>query len=165
LSSRTGDAFLKYLASIYVFVTSPEHKEGTLHIHRQRIISNRSLLQNANRSGLPPYIQAKSFSFRLWQPPNFSVLSNDNEHPAQPENDETSAIPPPDAPESESPNNPQNSPLEAADMSSAREEGKVPAESSKHKRKSKRQKQQEDQNNQWLGDKVHLTIIIQHSVR
>ena len=93
------------------------------------------------------------------------MLSNDNEHPAQPETDRTSVIPPPDAPEFESPNNPQNPPLEATDMSSAPEEGKVPAESSKHKRKSKRQKQQEDQNNQWLGDKVHLTIIIQHSVR
>lgn len=72
---QSGDAFLKYLSSIYVFVANPAQKEGTLHVLRQRIISNRSLLRNASSSGLPQYIQAKPFRFKLWQPPNFSVES------------------------------------------------------------------------------------------
>ncbi|KIJ56735.1 hypothetical protein M422DRAFT_57385 [Sphaerobolus stellatus SS14] len=69
-----GDAYLKYLSSIYLFVTNPTLHEGALHIARQRIISNRSLLKNADRSGLPQYIQSKPFTSKAWQPPNFRVF-------------------------------------------------------------------------------------------
>jgi endoribonuclease Dicer len=69
-----GDAYLKYLSSIYLFVTNPTQHEGALHIARQRIISNRSLLKNADRSGLPQYIQSKPFTSRAWLPPNFRVF-------------------------------------------------------------------------------------------
>ncbi|KAF8192504.1 hypothetical protein BJ912DRAFT_263253 [Pholiota molesta] len=44
-----GDAFLKYLASIYVFVTNPSLSEGALHVARQKIISNKSLLVHSTR--------------------------------------------------------------------------------------------------------------------
>ena len=68
-----GDAFLKYLSSVYAFVTNPSLSEGSLHIARQKIISNKSLLQNATRIGLPSYIQSKAFAFKSWQPPHFQV--------------------------------------------------------------------------------------------
>ena len=74
-----GDAYLKYLSSIYLFVTNPTQHEGALHIARQRIISNRSLLKNADRSGLPQYIQSKPFTSKSWIPHNFRVF-----HPPKP---------------------------------------------------------------------------------
>ena len=70
---RSGDAFLKYLASIYVFVTNPSLTEGALHVSRQKIISNRSLLFHASRIGMPAFIQSKAFAYKGWQPPNFQV--------------------------------------------------------------------------------------------
>ncbi|KAF8138575.1 hypothetical protein EV363DRAFT_1394017 [Boletus edulis] len=68
-----GDSFLKYLASVYAFVTNPAQHEGALHAARQRIISNKVLMQNADRIGLPQYIQSKPFSHKVWYPPNFTV--------------------------------------------------------------------------------------------
>ncbi|KAG9317557.1 hypothetical protein JVU11DRAFT_1764 [Chiua virens] len=68
-----GDSFLKYLASVYVFVTNPAQHEGALHAARQYIISNKVLMQNAARIGLPEYVQSKPFSHKLWYPPNFAV--------------------------------------------------------------------------------------------
>jgi endoribonuclease Dicer len=68
-----------------VFVTNPAQNEGALHVARQRIISNKSLLQNASRAGLPPFIQAKPFTFKSWQPPNFHVIAT----PRHPKPDET----------------------------------------------------------------------------
>ncbi|KIO12868.1 hypothetical protein M404DRAFT_124868 [Pisolithus tinctorius Marx 270] len=67
-----GDAFLKYLASVYVFVINPS-QHGVLHATRQRIISNKVLMQSAVRSGLPQYIRGKPFSYKLWHPPNFTI--------------------------------------------------------------------------------------------
>ena len=72
-SPVTGDSFLKYLASVYVFVTNPAQHEGALHTTRQRIISNKVLMQNADRIGLPQYVQSRPFSHKLWYPPNFTV--------------------------------------------------------------------------------------------
>ncbi|KAJ6539259.1 hypothetical protein B0H19DRAFT_1314532 [Mycena capillaripes] len=66
-----GDSFLKYLASIYVFVNEPSNKEGALHIARQHIVSNSTLFHSCDSAGLPPYIQSKPFSSKSWQPPNF----------------------------------------------------------------------------------------------
>ena len=51
----TGDAFLKYLSTIYVFVTNPTFSEGALHSERQQLISNKSLFHNARHKGLPAY--------------------------------------------------------------------------------------------------------------
>lgn len=69
-----GDAFLKYLASIYVFVMHPS-QHGVVHAARQCIISNEVLMQSAVRSGLPQFIQGKPFSYKLWHPPNFTADS------------------------------------------------------------------------------------------
>ncbi|KAJ7744529.1 hypothetical protein DFH07DRAFT_925095 [Mycena maculata] len=66
-----GDSFLKYLASIYVFVNEPSNKEGALHIARQHIVSNSTLFQSFESAGLPPYVQSGPFGVKTWQPPNF----------------------------------------------------------------------------------------------
>lgn len=55
-------------------MTNPTLHEGALHIARQRIISNRSLLKNADRSGLPQYVQSRPFTSKAWLPPNFRVF-------------------------------------------------------------------------------------------
>jgi len=70
-----GDAFLKYLSSIYVFVTNPSLSEGSLHVVRQKIISNKSLLMHSTRVGLPAYIQSRVFPYKSWHPPNFRVYT------------------------------------------------------------------------------------------
>ncbi|KAF9006465.1 hypothetical protein BDQ17DRAFT_1351795 [Cyathus striatus] len=64
-----GDGFLKYLSSIYIFVTYPSHTEGMLHQTRQRIISNKSLLSSATNVRLPAYIQSKPFVVKGWRLP------------------------------------------------------------------------------------------------
>lgn len=69
-----GDAYLKYLSSIYLFVTYPTQQEGAMHVARQRIISNRSLLQRARESDVPQYIQSKPFTTRTWVPYNFKIV-------------------------------------------------------------------------------------------
>lgn len=139
---QLGDAFLKYLSSIYVFVANPAQKEGALHVLRQRIISNRSLLRNAISSGLPQYIQARPFTFKSWQPPNFSVESG-----FDPKDD--SSTPPPEGSEGPEIKAMMNvSPLpKGSELSTGKLE-------SKHKKKSKKKKQGEEI--QYLGDKVLL---------
>jgi endoribonuclease Dicer len=69
-----GDSYLKYLSSIYLFVTSPAQHEGALHSARLRIISNKALFLNAESVGLASYIQARPFVARQWSPPNFTVI-------------------------------------------------------------------------------------------
>lgn len=70
-----GDAYLKYLSSIYLFVTNPAQHEGALHSARLRIISNKALFLNAESVGLAPYIQAKPLVPKQWSPPNYTVIS------------------------------------------------------------------------------------------
>jgi endoribonuclease Dicer len=69
-----GDSYLKYLSSIYLFVTNPAQHEGALHSARLRIISNKALFLNAGSVGLASYIQARPFVARQWSPPNFTVI-------------------------------------------------------------------------------------------
>lgn len=71
LRQLLGDSFLKYLASIYVFVNEPSNKEGALHVARQHIVSNSMLFQSFDSAGLPSYVQSKPFGVKSWQPPNF----------------------------------------------------------------------------------------------
>jgi endoribonuclease Dicer len=68
-----GDSFLKYFSSVYVFVFNPALSEGALHKARQHIISNKVLTRCGLSIGLPSYIQGKTFSYKLWQPPNFTI--------------------------------------------------------------------------------------------
>jgi endoribonuclease Dicer len=163
-----GDAFLKYLSSIYVFVTNPAQKEGTLHIHRQRIISNKSLLQNASRTGLPQYIQGKPFSFKSWQPPNFNVLPSvpcNYEHRADVEAEDSNGnpvVPHADEAHAEAASGkkiPMHINLQSSSSAASNIDADLPAksavaENSKPKKKFKKKKQSDDQNTQWLGDKV-----------
>lgn len=73
LTVISGDAFLKYLSSIYVFVQSPNGTEGELHTARQRYISNQQLCYAASRLGLPGYIQLKPFNIKSWIPPGMKL--------------------------------------------------------------------------------------------
>jgi endoribonuclease Dicer len=75
-----GDSFLKYFSSVYVFVFNPALSEGALHKTRQHIISNKVLTQCGLSIGLPSYIQGKTFSYKLWQPPNFTVQDISLQH-------------------------------------------------------------------------------------
>lgn len=52
---------------------NPSQHEGALHATRQHIISNRSLMQSADRTGLPQFIHGKPFSYKMWHPPNFTI--------------------------------------------------------------------------------------------
>ena len=76
LIRSAGDAYLKYLSSIYLFVTNPTMHEGMLHIARQKIISNKSLLVNSDKSGLPQYVQSKPFIAKMWLPLGYKVLKS-----------------------------------------------------------------------------------------
>ncbi|EIN10713.1 ribonuclease III [Punctularia strigosozonata HHB-11173 SS5] len=69
-----GDAFLKYLASVYVYVTR-QGGEGALHNARQKLIANDYLMDCAVRVGLPPYIQSAAFAYKYWAPHNVRVLA------------------------------------------------------------------------------------------
>jgi endoribonuclease Dicer len=69
-----GDSYLKYLSSIYLFVTNPAQHEGALHSARLRIISNKALFLDAESVGLAPYIQARPLVSKQWSPPNFTVI-------------------------------------------------------------------------------------------
>ncbi|KAJ3766364.1 hypothetical protein FB446DRAFT_794179 [Lentinula raphanica] len=64
-----GDAFLKLLSSIYVFVTYPKADESSMHNHRQALISNKSLWKNAIAVGLPSSIRSRPLSFKGWSVP------------------------------------------------------------------------------------------------
>lgn len=70
----TGDAFLKYVSSVFVFVVNATQNEGSLHVSRQQILSNRALLQASTRVNTPPYIRSSFFNVRTWMPPNYVSL-------------------------------------------------------------------------------------------
>ncbi|KAF9469115.1 hypothetical protein BDZ94DRAFT_1208489 [Collybia nuda] len=79
-----GDAFLKYLSTVYVFVTYPASSEGELHAARMTIISNKTLLQCACNIDLPIFIQAKPFASKAWHPPNFYISPTAPPHSKSP---------------------------------------------------------------------------------
>ncbi|OJT13342.1 Dicer-like protein 1 [Trametes pubescens] len=70
-----GDAFLKVIASNFLYVTMPTAGEGVLHNTRQGIIGNKVLHECAMRVGICPYIQHKRFVAKLWQPPHVPAPS------------------------------------------------------------------------------------------
>lgn len=87
----SGDAYLKYLSSIYLFVTNPTMHEGMLHIARQKIISNKSLLVNSDKSGLPQYIQSKPFIAKMWLPLGYKVIKTVGREDAAEEDEDEKA--------------------------------------------------------------------------
>ncbi|KDQ64866.1 hypothetical protein JAAARDRAFT_684703 [Jaapia argillacea MUCL 33604] len=145
-----GDSYLKYISSMYLFVTHPQHKEGSLHALRQRIISNKSLQEDAERAGIPPFIQSKPFVCKLWQPTNFEILPTG---PSTKEKEPSAeAVPPPPPP-------PTTSGTPALGLFSGPADPTKDLEnqpqnpSKKPSKRSRKDRQQEDQNFQWLGDK------------
>ena len=65
--------------------------EGMLHIARQKIISNKSLLVNSDKSGLPQYIQSKPFIAKLWLPLGYKVIKHLGKGDAAEEEDDEKA--------------------------------------------------------------------------
>jgi endoribonuclease Dicer len=137
----SGDAFLKYLSSVYIFVTNPTQKEGAMHYARQRIISNKSLLHNAIRAGLPPYIQSRPFTTKSWQPPNF--IMGPSSPLAITETRKESNM------STEATNTPFDP--QRQDQQNQGSFGNVGNQGPEKRSKTKRQ---QDENIQWLGDKV-----------
>jgi endoribonuclease Dicer len=88
-----GDAFLKFLASVYVLTDAPGHGEGNLHSARQQIISNKALLFAANTAGLCPYIRGKPFIAKGWMPSNFMEQSLASQRAAKVQGYQTDSIP------------------------------------------------------------------------
>ncbi|RDB22674.1 Dicer-like protein 1 [Hypsizygus marmoreus] len=122
-----GDAFLKYMATIYVFVMNTSASEGNLHTARQHLISNKFLFQYARRTALPSYIQSKSFAPKLWRPPNFMT-------PSQPQN--------------HAPGDPTPGPSED-------QAAPIVVDATTERQKSKKKKKNKAQDDiQWLGDKA-----------
>ncbi|GBE79140.1 hypothetical protein SCP_0203370 [Sparassis crispa] len=130
-----GDAFLKFMSSIYCYMTMPSKNEGGLHASRQQIISNKALKSGAVRVGLPPYIQSKPFAVKLWQP----TLSDSDGGSAK------STI----AGNEKGTSDELANPGEFSQLSGAG----VPV------KRGKRKKQREDVNIQWLGDKTVADVV------
>lgn len=73
-----GDSFLKFVATIRLYIMFPQCHEGQLHCQRIRIICNKALYRGARRLQLYKHITSQPFNRRRWRPPHFK-LSTDNE--------------------------------------------------------------------------------------
>ncbi|KAH9843805.1 uncharacterized protein C8Q71DRAFT_698068 [Rhodofomes roseus] len=122
-----GDAFLKYVASLYLFVTMPSAGEGDLHIARQDIVSNKALLDCASELDLPAYVHSKPFVTKLWEP----------------------VVQPP----ASEPPTPTGTPTKAT----IGNDGEPPV--SNPAKRSKKQKQKDELDYQWLGDKTVADVV------
>ena len=140
-----------------------------MHVSRQRIISNRSLLRNANRCNLPQYIQSRSLLIKAWAPPNFEVHNNTNSINAEDEiNDKVTDMPAKSAsaeklgsesatlqvdraPKEALPDSPGGKTTGTANQAS--DSGKT-----RRGRPSKRKRQSTQGEDQGLGDKVHAVL-------
>ncbi|KAK0454722.1 hypothetical protein EV421DRAFT_1758788 [Armillaria borealis] len=137
-----GDSFLKYVSSLYVFVTEPDRSEGNLHASRRELISNNSLLHQAVRIGLPSFIQTKPFSIKTWCPPNFTRELNNNTGTRQVQGSTVqSAVKQPVA-----------APIQSTDASTTKAKGR-------RKRKKKTQALWTGDSNKWLGDKTVADVV------
>lgn len=141
-----GDGFLKYLSTVYVFVTCPSHGEGSMHITRQQLISNKTLFQCATRVSLPAYIQAKPFAIRQWHPPNFEFdqLNQQSNKPSQ--------RPGYDVKDLQSIGS-MNKPTTTTAPERSLSQVEAPTEAVAAP-KPRRRKQRQSEDTQWLGDKV-----------
>jgi dsRNA-specific ribonuclease len=72
-----GDSFLKFVATIRLYIMFPQSHEGQLHCQRIRIICNKALYRGARRLQLYKHITSQPFNRRRWRPPHFK-LSTDN---------------------------------------------------------------------------------------
>ncbi|URE26504.1 hypothetical protein MUK42_18017 [Musa troglodytarum] len=79
-----GDAYLKWVVSIFLFLKYPQKHEGQLTRMRQQMVSNMVLYQYALNKGLQSYIQADRFAPSRWAAPGvlpvFDEDSKEAEH-------------------------------------------------------------------------------------
>ena len=127
----------------------PAAGEGDLHMVRQDIISNKSLLLCANKLNLPTYIQSKPFVTKVWEPvvqqaPSVQQASGTQQTPSEPST--------------------PNKPTENDDGPPVRVHA-YRTECSlwtyclvQPTKRSKKQKQKDEQDFQWIGDKVTLAL-------
>lgn len=147
-----------------------------MHVARQRIISNRSLLQRAREADVPQYIQSKPFIPKLWIPYNYRfakrvrdlVAPDDNPNLGDSQLEEPAAgSQKPGAddaleegellasePQEQDEGQPEPIPQEAA------EEAESPQIISRPP-PPKPRKRGEDTRVQWLGDKVRTLILLE----
>ncbi|KAH9853812.1 ribonuclease III [Lenzites betulinus] len=139
-----GDAFLKVVASNFLYVTMPGAGEGELHTARQGIIGNKVLHECAMRLGICPYIQHKRVVAKLWQPPHIPAAA------------------------SSSSSSPSGKPEEEVEMADAEGDGASEGTDGKEdqekgqgksKKRTKRQRQLYAQNILWMGDKVVADVV------
>ena len=82
LTSRIGDAILKYLVSCHVFMHDFDFRaQSHLHSRRRDIINNKALYQHATNAELPQFILSKRFSVKTWYPANIAIRSSFNPVP------------------------------------------------------------------------------------
>jgi len=74
-----GDSFLKFIATIRLFIMFPQSHEGQLHCQRIRIICNKALYRAARRLQLYKHITSQPFNRRRWRPPHFKTSEEDEE--------------------------------------------------------------------------------------
>jgi endoribonuclease Dicer len=132
-----------------LFVTQPTQHEGILHIARQKIISNKALLVNADKSGLPQYIQSKPFMPKMWIPKGYSILKLQPKSSKVNEDSilkDTDAKPASNGMASSRPGTPT---INAVDMVDSPRE-----EADPNGNKSTPKKTLYDEDHLWLGDKV-----------
>ncbi|KAJ9078333.1 Dicer-like protein 1 [Entomophthora muscae] len=77
-----GDSYLKFVASLDVYVRFPKKHEGQLHCQRVRIIGNRTMYRAAKERDLPAYFITQPFNRRTWCPPNVTFESMPPAKPA-----------------------------------------------------------------------------------
>ncbi|KAI0366397.1 hypothetical protein BV20DRAFT_1002477 [Pilatotrama ljubarskyi] len=136
-----GDAFLKVVASNYLYVTMPTAGEGALHHARQGIIGNKVLHECAMRVGVCPYVQHKRFVAKLWRPPCLPTAA---------------APPPPPAQDGDED-------VEMAEAEASTEadgaDGEGKGKGKGKQKKTKKQRQLDAQNTLWMGDKVVADVV------
>ncbi|KAI0241525.1 Dicer-like protein 1 [Massospora cicadina] len=71
-----GDSFLKFMATVHLYIARPKDDEGKLHCHRIRKICNKALFQKCTQFGLAQYFNWRPLDKAKWRPPNFVNLDN-----------------------------------------------------------------------------------------
>jgi endoribonuclease Dicer len=153
-----------------------------MHVARQRIISNRSLLQRAREADVPQYIQSKPFIPKLWIPYNYKFTKRIREpvasHPPdgnlnlgdfqleEPASGSQKRGPDDALEEGElfvsepqEQDEAQEGPPEPIPQEVAEEAGSRPIVSRPSPPKPR--KRGEDTRVQWLGDKVRMSMLLE----
>ena len=131
------------MASNFCYVTAPTSQAGELHTARQSLISNRALQEDAARIGLPSYIQHKRFVAKMWQPP-FVTPSSPVPAPKLDDDGDVQMAPP-----STSKDIVGGGGSSGGEPSHLKDKGK----------RSKKQRQQDEQNTLWMGDKIVADVV------